>query len=409
MKRFFLLFAIALATVACETPVGPDTPAPILTIISESDVWVDADGGEGEITYTIENERKGLKLNAVSMVDWISVEVGSTVRYVVEKNDTDGQRRGAIELRYGDEISRVVIMQHADFDEIFEAVSLDGSIYAEGDGLHNYYLMLSTAGLIEGYLCANSDYYCFDLYSTTAASGSTTARVPNGTYHLVTGDLSDGSIGHEYSNLTVTSDSTYEEIPFVEAEVVVSDDGIMASVTFVDGKRVCITYSGSLDIPVYSNVVTEGLSTLTSDHEFDIEDGVFVGAYVGDLLYNGCNTCQVYMFEYLDYETGEERGDQFQIDLQLPMGETDICGEYTAGTEVGHFIPGSAVDYDGQYMQENSWYMTAGYVDFAPLVRGSVIVEKGASGEYIFTIDTVDDRGNAIKGVFRGYGEFIEW
>jgi hypothetical protein len=207
----------------------------------------------------------------------------------------------------------------------------------------------------------------------------------------------------------VTYDYDYEEVAFTDAELTVADNTIVATVSLATGERVRVEYSGSLDIPIYSSTVTEGLSTLTSDHIFDIEDGVFVGAYVGDLLYNGCNTCQVYMFEYLDYETGEERGDQFQIDLQLPYGETDICGSYTAGVSEGHFIPGSAEALGGQLMQQNSWYMTAGYINFAPLVSGQITVEKDASDLYTFTIDTVDDSGNAIKGVFKGRGEFTEW
>jgi hypothetical protein len=60
-------------------------------------------------------------------------------------------------------------------------------------------------------------------------------------------------------------------------------------------------------------------------------------------------------------------------------------------------------------MQQNSWYMTAGYINFAPLVRGTVEVENEGGDVYIFTIDTVDDKGNAIKGTFRGRGEFIDW
>jgi hypothetical protein len=53
--------------------------------------------------------------------------------------------------------------------------------------------------------------------------------------------------------------------------------------------------------------------------------------------------------------------------------------------------------------------MTAGYINFAPLVRGSVKVEKESEYVYIFTIDTVDDMGNAIRGTFKGSGEFIDW
>lgn len=155
--------------------------------------------------------------------------------------------------------------------------------------------------------------------------------------------------------------------------------------------------------------VGEGLTTLKSDYNFDIEGGIFVGAYVGDLMGTGCNTCQVYMWEHLDLETGEEQGDTFQIDLQLPRGGTDICGTYTEGTAVGHFIPGSAEDLGGQFMQQNSWYITADYTNFAPMIRGTVKVESEDGINYTFTIDVKDDSGNAIRGTFKGYGEFTEW
>ena len=60
-------------------------------------------------------------------------------------------------------------------------------------------------------------------------------------------------------------------------------------------------------------------------------------------------------------------------------------------------------------MQQNSWYMTAGYVDFAPLVDGRVEVEKVDEETYIFHIECYDDLGNKIAGVFTGKGKFIEW
>ena len=151
------------------------------------------------------------------------------------------------------------------------------------------------------------------------------------------------------------------------------------------------------------------LSTLETDHEFDIDGGVFVGAYVGDLLYAGCNTCQVYMWEDLDLETGEERGDVFQIDLQLPRNGRDILGTYTEGTNEGEWVPGWAEDVGGQYMQQNSWYMTGDYSSFAPLKRGTVTVESEDNIIYTFTIDVVDDYGYAIRGKFKGAGEFIDW
>ena len=415
MKRLCTLFIIAMIVVSCGKGYGelpPDMFEYKLEITSDTNVWVEGVGGEGVITYTIENEQSDLTLKAESSVDWITiVEFSDVVRYSVDNNASDGERRGDIVLSYGTDVCRVHIMQHANIDSVYEALTTSGSLYYGGEeGVYNYYIVLSIDGMSEsGNLKTNTTYYYFDLYSSAPAEGDV-ATIPNGTYTLSwDSNLTDGMIGYEYSSLTVTYDYDYEEVAFTDAELTVADNTIVATVSLATGERVRVEYSGSLDIPIYSSTVTEGLSTLTSDHIFDIEDGVFVGAYVGDMLYNGCNTCQVYMFEYLDYETGEERGDQFQIDLQLPYGETDICGSYTAGVSEGHFIPGSAEDLGGQLMQQNSWYMTAGYIDFAPLVSGLVTVERNASDVYIFTIDTVDDRGNAIKGVFKARGEFTEW
>ena len=422
MKRLSILLCLLLVA-ACtnnETPNDIPTADPVLTITSETNIWFEGKGGTGEITYTIENSRKGVSLTASTTVDWITdITIGDSVTYTVAENTSNEERRGTVELCYGTATKQVVVKQRTLLSADIKALTTSGSYYFGGDGLYNYYLVLSIDGMnSNGNLQSYSTYYYFDLYSTTPANGNK-AIIPNGTYRLTSNTLlNDGDIYSEYSNLTQTDETDYTEVTFSDAEVVVSDGNIVAMVTFANGERHRITYSGSLEIPFHSSVsggdngggnTGSGLSTLTADHYFDIEGGVFVGALVGDLLYNGYDTCQVYMYEYLDYETGEERGDQFQIDLQLPRGTTDICGTYTEGTTAGHFIPGSAEDLGGQYMQQNSWYMTAGYINFAPLVEGSVIVEKDNSGVYTFTIDTVDDKGNNIKGIFRGTGEIIEW
>ena len=417
MKRAILLFTIAFIAMACnktETPVveTPEVLDPVLTITSDTDVTIDSTGGEGIITYTLDNARNELKLTAVSNVNWIEInEVNDTIKYTVDSSYLDSERHGTIELSYGEKVAYVSVTQRAAFDLLYEAVTTAGSTYFGGDTLYNYYVILSVAGMSDsGYLYANSEYYYFDLYSNTASNGNR-AIIPNGTYRLTTDSvLSDGVIDSSYSNLTITTDDDYYEISYLDAELIVSNNSIVATVTLDNGKRHRIEYHGSLEIASdQTDTPNSNLSTLTDDHLFDIEDGVFVGAFVGDYLNNGCNTCQVYMFEYLDYETGEERGDQFQIDLQLPYGTTDICGTYTAGATEGHFIPGSAEDLGGQLMQQNSWYMTAGYINFAPLVDGTVIVEMEGEDLYKFTIDTVDDKGNAIKGVFKGHGQFTEW
>lgn len=419
MKRVFMLFTIALFAFACgENVEGPNKgAAPEIVVETESPMWIDSAEGIYEIAYSIENPSAGLKLEAESNVDWASVVVikDDAVSFVVQANTESSDRRGSISLKYGTAKASVTIFQHVKVDVNFEAKTTDGSVFTHCTneaGVHSYFVTLSKEGVNnDGSFKHGAKYYCFDLCAKEVVSkDETEATIPNGTYTLsMTGELSDRAINYMYSYYVVGDNYYQEEVGFADAEVVVEDGRIVANVALANGEFHRVEYSGSLVIPVYNATVTEGLSTLTGNHTFDITDGVFVGAFVGDLMYNGCNTCQVYMYEYIDYNTGEERGDQFQIDLQLPAGSRDIVGTYTHGTTAGHFIPGSAEDLGGQYMQQNSWYMTAGYIDFAPLVRGSVKVEKESDKVYIFTIDTVDDRGNAIKGTFRGSGEFIDW
>ena len=53
--------------------------------------------------------------------------------------------------------------------------------------------------------------------------------------------------------------------------------------------------------------------------------------------------------------------------------------------------------------------MTAGYIDFAPMVAGTITVSKDDNDIYTFLIDCIDDKGYRISGTFKGKGQFIEW
>ena len=418
LKHLFMLLAMAAIMVACgEKADEPNSGLTPEIILSQEPIWLDSQEGIYEIEYTIKNPSASLKLDAKSNVDWASVvEIkDDVVSFIAKANDEAGDRRGTIILSYGQAKAEVKIYQHVRVDVNFEAKTTQGSIFTHcynEAGVHSYRVVLSKEGVgDDGSFKHGAKYYCFDLCAKEVVSKEDTeATIPDGRYTLsMTGELSDRAINYMYSYYVVGDNYYQEEVAFAGAEVVVESGKIVANASLANGENHRIEYEGSLVIPVYNASVTGGLSTLKDNHTFDIEDGRFVGAFVGDLMYNGCNTCQVYLYEYLDYETGEERGDQFQIDLQLAAGSRDIVGTYTHGTTAGHFIPGSAEDLGGQYMQQNSWYMTAGYIDFAPLVRGSVKVEKQSESVYIFTIDTVDDMGHSIRGTFKGSGEFIDW
>jgi hypothetical protein len=417
MKKILILIAMVLGVASCSTEKPTPEPTPdaeaVLTLTSEDSLWVEAEGGTGEITYTLENAKSGVTLEAVSSVEWIEVEVGDVITYEVAASDVEQERRGTITVTYGTQSFSVSIMQRAMFnvDVTFEAESLNGSSYfgkVENADSYRYNVMLSTKGVNQsGNLYPDDSYYIFDVYAAAGAEGGV-ATLPVGEYSLgaeaVAGVVYSGN-----SKFIETSQSGRDAL-FEDVRLIVSEGHIEAYITLDNGKKHYVTYSGDLTIDPYKAENTDGYSTLCRDYSFDISGGVFVGAYVGNMYYSSADTCQVFLFEELDLETGEEFGDEFQLDLQLPRGNKDICGTYTPGTTAGHFLIGTMEDMGGgQYMQTNTWYMTAGYLDFAPLVDGTITVEKDENDLYTFTIDCVDDEGNKISGKFRGTGQFTEW
>ncbi|MBO7307604.1 MAG: BACON domain-containing protein [Alistipes sp.] len=419
MKKILFIIAMLIGVVACDIDKPapepkPDT-RPVLTITSEGSLWVEAEGGEGVITYTLENPVNGVELEVVSSVEWIEATAGQTITYVVAANELEEERRGTITVSYGEYDSfSVSIMQRANFDAdvVFEAKTLNGSYYfdmVEGATGYSYNLMISDKGLNQsGLMYDDASYYIFDLYAATGAVDGV-ATIPAGEYTLGI-EKKAGVINDGYSRLVQTTSKGTTSLRYSEVRLVVGDQFIEAFITLENDEVHYLKYEGSLAIDFYEADNNSGFSTLRRDYYFDINDGLFVGAYVGNMYYSGADTCQVYLFEELDLETGEEFGDEFQLDLQLPRGNKDICGTYTPGTSAGHFLIGTMEDLGGgQYMQTNTWYMTAGYLDFAPLVDGKIIVEKDSDDVYTFTIDCVDDEGHKISGKFRGTGQFTEW
>lgn len=294
--------------------------------------------------------------------------------------------------------------EQIDADVVLLNTTLENSRYYGATGItgsYNYHVVLCSE---EG------GYYHFDLYADDGTIAGEHATIPEGEYTLdKLSAMSIGTIAAGFSGYTASEGRYAELVAFDEARLVVGQSMVEAFVTLNGDTTHYVKYEGEPIVTLHRPSSTPGMSTLGTNHYFNIEYGVFVGAYVGDLMNSGCNTCQVYLWEYLDLETGEERGDTFQVDLQLPRGGRDVCGSYSVGTREGEFIPGSALDVGGQYMQQNSWYITADYATFAPLVDGRVTVVSEDGYDYSFIMDLVDDCGHVVRGIFRGHGEFTDW
>ena len=136
MKRLFYLFcALPLLVVACEpNEEEPKVETPVLALTSEATMEFAAEGGEGEITYTLQNAEEGVELTATTAAEWITdVAVAESVTFTVAANEGDA-REVEIVVAYGEQSFDVVVKQAAAAVEpVVEGWAIVGSMTNDWD------------------------------------------------------------------------------------------------------------------------------------------------------------------------------------------------------------------------------------------------------------------------------------
>lgn len=110
---FYLLLALPLAFAACEEePTPAPEQDPVLTLTSAEEAHFFAEGGPGVISYTLENAKEGVKLQATTTSEWITnLTVSDTIVYTVEANDSEEAREGVIVVSYDAASFNVTVKQ----------------------------------------------------------------------------------------------------------------------------------------------------------------------------------------------------------------------------------------------------------------------------------------------------------
>ena len=117
---FYMLLALPLVFAACEEPnEGTDQPqpgdevkSPVLTLTSSDEINFAAEGGEGEIEYTLENAVEGTKLTATCEADWVlDLAVAETVTFTVPENEATEARESKVVVAYGELSFEVAVKQ----------------------------------------------------------------------------------------------------------------------------------------------------------------------------------------------------------------------------------------------------------------------------------------------------------
>lgn len=110
-KTLFIALAI-LSVIACTKPDNSDVKKPLLTLTSETSISFDYNGGEGEITYTLENPVEGVDLEVKHNDNWITdVTVGESITFKVGQNPDSQDRFDVITVSYQEQNFTVTILQ----------------------------------------------------------------------------------------------------------------------------------------------------------------------------------------------------------------------------------------------------------------------------------------------------------
>lgn len=419
MKRaLFFIAMCAVALVSCSQE-GDDTSA-LLTLTSEEHIDVSADGGEGVITYKLENVRDNVYPSADSSVDWITdVEVGTDIRFKVAANEAEEERTGIIYVSYKKQNFTVTIKQEGAWivDVEYKAQALNGEYFGmdKSSGAFNYFAIFSTlgtTGLTDLYL---DTYYRFDIYTDTPAATNGPLMLPEGVYELDPYSLGEvGTFGADYSLRFQTFESgEYSETFFMDGRLTITKDRVEGIFLMDNGEVHRLVYDGSLELS-YLEVEVEGpFSYLSEDYTFDHSMSIFRLFYYGDYYGIGATNWSLTVME----TQNPINGDYFTFDIiAYNDGKTiaDAMGTYEAIASAkdaakGKFIAGT-MDNSMQYLY--SWYKVVedDYIvqtSGGPMVGGTVTLEQvdtqdGSATEYRLTIDCVDDLGYKVQGSFSG-------
>ena len=390
-------------------------PDPVITLTSEATMSYTYEGGEGTITYTLENPKEGVNVTATCDQDWITdVVVGDQITFNVAANEANEAREATIAVAYGDLGFNVTVAQEGDPTIKFTASVLSAQYYGNAySDYYNYYVTLSDKGFDEeGYALPNGTYFQADIYSTVEA-GSGDIRIPDGVYAFDVNDTFDaGTFSAGYSQLVFTNETGGGKvIYFVSGTMTVTSEGIELVVEAEDGKTYRAVYEGE---PVVDGGPV--LSNLEGDYSVNSENGFFYAESWGDYFGIGKQDYLVSIYE--DGETFS--GDSFLLEI-LNDNPTGITGTYypvpyaaaMSGDITGNcYLIGEYEDYDGDLFPIGSWLLSIveNEITFeraAPLEKGEMVITQ-ENGEYTFTFNGYDDAGNKVTASVKGTATILD-
>jgi hypothetical protein len=111
---FYVMLALPLAFAACKETPDVEVKEPVFTLTSATELSFEAKGGNGEITYKLENPKQGVKVAATCDAEWVAIKgVDGKVTFEVADNDVEEARATKIVVSYEKTSFEVAVNQAA--------------------------------------------------------------------------------------------------------------------------------------------------------------------------------------------------------------------------------------------------------------------------------------------------------
>ena len=119
-KLFYLLLCLPLAFAACTPEEDQTAKSYVLTLTSEATLNFGAEGGQGVITFALNEATRTAaapEVEATCDAAWVSdLKVAETITFVVAANDGEA-RETKVVVKYGDQSAEVAVKQEAKGEE----------------------------------------------------------------------------------------------------------------------------------------------------------------------------------------------------------------------------------------------------------------------------------------------------
>ena len=405
MKKILIFLVAALSFAACnnDNPTPSDT-TPHLTLTSESSIWFEVDGGEGVITYTLENAVEGTSLTATCDDQWVTnLTAGETVTFEVAANTTEAVRETKVVVAYGKASFEVAIKQDCEANDApapvegveREAEMLIGDYYGtDYSDSHNFYFCLTNYGLSEdGYPYAGGFYYFLDLYTvepTVDAEGYVT--IPAGTYTFeLNPSYAEWTIANnEYSMYMAVNEAGDDYAGYGgydSATLVVTASG-MTLTAVVNGQTHTVTYAGAPSL--YLGAPIEGA---------EVEATSLAGYYYGT-EYSATYNMGIYLSDlgYDDEGYAMPGGKYYELDIYTDVEPSIVDGYVT--------IPNGTYEFDANDSTA-AWTIGNEYSNYLAINATGTAYE--AEAKYDDAVLVVTSEGMTLTAVIDGSEHIVTY